>query len=503
VSQETPLRPVDLTEFAAPLADEKEKPPKESKRLLVYVKNWTKELWHSPEGVPFATIERKAGQLEHHPVESKYFERGMRLQFHAHEEAPPSNNAIRDVREMLASQGVLEGQERNIFLRVARLDAPARIYIDLGWKGHEAVLVTAAGWEILAAEAVPVRFYRPALSGALPKPVQGGSVNALRPFLNLDEQGFTLATAWLLMALSGRGPFPILNLAGEQGTAKSTISRTLQKLVDPSLGGVRGAIKDGQDLFIAAQNSHLVLLDNLSAISDKLSDDLCRLATGGAWTGRKLYTNDDEVVLKACRPVLINGIPDLLSRGDLVDRCIRLALEPVPAAQKKTETDLYPALEMVLGEAFGGLLTALAGGLARWDQVKDPHGHRMADFVKLVLAAEPDLPWSAGAFLEAYRVARHDLTLVTLEGDAFGLQVRELAAGCDYWEGTFMALLDVLTKRLHPEQRVEGWPRTAKGASTALRRSAPLLRQLGFQFSYSRRNGGNRDRLVRITAPTT
>jgi len=501
VSQET-LKLVDLAEFAAPLAIDKEKPPKESKRLLAYVKTWIKELWHSPEGAPFATIERKPGQLEHHPVDSKYFERGMRLQFHTHEAAPPSNNAIRDVREKLASQGILEGPEREIFLRVARLDAPSRIFIDLGWKGHEAVAVTAEGWKILTAEEVPVRFYRPVLSGALPKPIRGGSINALRPFLNLDEQGFTLVMAWLLMALSGRGPFPILNLAGEQGTAKSTISRALQKLVDPSLGDVRGNIKDGQDLFIAAQKSHLVILDNLSVIPNKLSDDLCRLATGGAWTGRKLYTNDDEVVLKACRPVLINGIPDLLSRGDLVDRCIRLALEPVPADRKKTETDLYPALELVLGEVFGGLLTALAGGLARWNQAKDPQGHRMADFVKLVLAAEPDMPWAEGAFLEAYQAARHDLTLVTLEGDVFGLRVRELATSCEYWEGTFMALLEVLSQGLTPDQRSEGWPRTAKGASTALRRSAPLLRQLGFEFSYSRRNGGNRDRLVRITAPS-
>lgn len=379
---------------------------------------------------------------------------------------------------------------------------PPRIYIDLGWKGHEAVEVTTVGWRILPAEEIPVRFYRPALLGSLPIPTQGGSVSALRPFLNLNDQGFVLAISWAVMALSGRGPFPILNLAGEEGTAKSTISRTLQKLVDPSLGGVRGVMKDGQDLFIAAQKSHLIVLDNLSVIPDKLSDNLCMLSTGGAWAGRKLYTTDEEVVLEACRPVLINGIPDLMSRGDLVDRCIRIELEPVPNGQKKTETDLYPAIELVLGEAFGGLLTALSGGLARWDQVKDPHGHRMADFVKLVIAAEQDLPWKPGAFLEAYENARHDLTLVTLEGDTFGLRLRDLASGCDYWEGTFMALLDVLSQGLSPDQRYEGWPRTAKGASTALRRSAPLLRQLGFKFSYCRRNGGNRDRLVRIIPPS-
>ena len=502
MSEATNIVPIDLSGYASPLTDEKEKQPKESKRLLDYTAVWIKELWHTPQGVAYATVEGRNERLEHYPVASKAFERGLRIQFHANEEAPPSNNAIRDVREMLVSQAMEAGQEREIHLRVARLDSPARIYIDLGWKTQEAVEVTAEGWKLVPVEEVPVRFYRHALLAGLPKPKQGGTVDVLRPYLNLDDRGYKLAIAWSLVALSGSGPFPILALSGEQGTAKSTISRTLQRLADPSLGGVRGAIKDGQDLFIAAQTSHVLVFDNLSVISDKLSDDLCRISTGGAWTGRKLYTSDEEVVLKACRPVLLNGIPDLMSRGDLMDRCIRIALEPLPADQRQTEADLAKGVERVLGEAFGGLLTALSGGLARWYRTPDPQGYRMADFVKFVNAAELDLGWQPGSFLEAYEAARADMTMVTLEGDTFGLRVRSLLAPGETWEGTFMALLDVLSVNLTPDQRADGWPRTAKGASNALRRSAPLLRQLGFEFSHSRRNGGNRDRLVRITAPS-
>lgn len=501
MSEATNIVPIDLSGYASPLAEEKEKPPKESKRLLDYASEWITDLWCSTEGIPYATVKRREGHVEHHPVASKFFERGLRLQFHAHEQAPPSNNAIRDVREMLSAQAA-EGEKREIYLRVARLDAPARIYIDLGWKSHEAVEVTAEGWKIVPVEALPVRFYRHALLGALPHPVQGGSVEVLRPYLNLDKRGFKLSIAWALVGLSGRGPYPVLAVSGEQGTAKSTVSRTLQRLADPSLGGVRGAIKDGQDLFIGAQTSHVLVFDNLSTLSDKLSDDLCRISTGGAWTGRRLYTSDEEVVLKACRPVLLNGIPDLMSRGDLVDRCIRIVLEPLPKEDRKPEADLAEGLDKVLGEAFGGLLTALSGGLARWYRTKDPQGYRMADFVKFVNAAELDLSWQPGSFLEAYEASLHDMTLVTLEGDTFGLRVRSLLAPGESWEGTFMALLDVLNVNLTPDQRADGWPRTAKGASTALRRSAPLLRKLGFEFSYSRRNGGNRDRLVRITAPS-
>jgi hypothetical protein len=126
----------------------------------------------------------------------------------------------------------------------------------------------------------------------------------------------------------------------------------------------------------------------------------------------------------------------------------------------------------------------------------------MADFAKFVLAAEPDLPWAPGAFLEAAANARHDLTLATLEGDTFGLRLRDLVQSVGSWEGTCQALLDVLSQGITPEQRSDGWPRTAKGASSALRRAAPLLRQLGFNFTSIRKSGGNRDRLNRITAPS-
>ncbi len=503
MSDQDPIPPIDLTGFASAKAEESEKKPKESKRLFDYVKALVPAPWHTPEGVPYATFKRRAGHLEHHPVGSKYFERGMRMVFHAQEEAPPSNNAVRDVREMVAAQAVLEGAEWEIFLRVAYLDEPRRIYLDLGTKNHEAAEITAAGWRILPAQEVPVRFYRPALMGAYPTPIPGGSIAALRPFLNLDDQGFVLLVAWMVMALRGQGPFPMVTFTGEQGTAKSTISRIAQKLVDPSRAGIRGVIKDGQDLFIAAQNSHLLVLDNCSDIGDRLSDDLCRISTGAAFSTRKLYTTDEEVVLKACRPILINGIPDMMTRGDLVDRGIRITLEPVPAGQRMAEMDLHPAIDAVLGEVFGGLLSALSGALARWDLVQVPKGYRMADFVKFITAAEPDLPWQPGAFLTAYRSARHDLTLSTLEGDTFGLRLRDLVLGAGAWEGTFQTLLEALSQGLTPEQRHEGWPRTAKGASTALRRSAPLLRQLGFEFGYFRRNGGNRDRLVHITAPST
>jgi hypothetical protein len=71
---------------------------------------------------------------------------------------------------------------------------------------------------------------------------------------------------------------------------------------------------------IAAHNGHLLAFDNLSGLPTSLSDAFCRLASGGSFAVRQLYTNDDEVLFQAARPLLVNGIEDVISRADLADR---------------------------------------------------------------------------------------------------------------------------------------------------------------------------------------
>jgi hypothetical protein len=81
----------------------------------------------------------------------------------------------------------------------------------------------------------PVRFRRAAGMQPLPAPVAGGSIGALRSFLNVQsENDFVLVVAWALAVLRNRGPYPVIVLSGEQGSAKSTFSAILRALLDPN-----------------------------------------------------------------------------------------------------------------------------------------------------------------------------------------------------------------------------------------------------------------------------
>ena len=55
----------------------------------------------------------------------------------------------------------------------------------------------------------------------LPVPESGGTINLLRPYVNLGELDFRLFVAWLTAAIRPAGPYPPLVLYGEQGSAKT------------------------------------------------------------------------------------------------------------------------------------------------------------------------------------------------------------------------------------------------------------------------------------------
>src|SRR5262249_48220319 len=147
------------------------------------------------------------------------------------------------------------------------------------------------------------------------------------------------------------------------GTAKSTTTRILGSLIDPAVPQLRAAPRSERDLAIAAANRLVVAFDNLSGIPPWLSDALCRLSTGGGFGTRELYENDEEALFDVTRPVILNGIDDIATRADLLDRTIGLSLPLVSGAARKEEACLWTDFGARHGRILGGLLNTLAGAL--------------------------------------------------------------------------------------------------------------------------------------------
>lgn len=236
----------------------------------------------------------------------------------------------------------------------------------------------------------------------------------------------------------------MLVVHGEQGSAKSTLVQVLRALVDPNTAGLRTTPRDERDLVIAAHNGWRIALDNLSHLQEWLSDALCRLATGGGFATRELYTDADEVIFVAQRPMVFNGIEELATRGDLLDRAILLYLPAIPEEHRQDDKDFWRAFAQAHPRILGALLAAVSGALRTLPSVTLAREPRMADCALWAAAAAPACGWTAEAFLEAYAGVRAAAADLTLDASLVAPFVRELVATQGQWDGTATALRTTL-----------------------------------------------------------
>ena len=191
---------------------------------------------------------------------------------------------------------------------------------------------------------------------------------------------------------------------------------------------------------ITANNGHLLAFDNLSGLPSWLSDALCRLASGGSFAVRQLYTDDAEVLFKAARPVLLNGIEEVIGRPDLADRAIFLTLESIREERRRSESELWREFERARPAILGALLDGVAQGLKAIGSVHLDRLPRMADFALWATACESVL-WHAGTFARAYTTNRKTAIEGVIDTDPIATCVRELMSERDSWTGSAADLL--------------------------------------------------------------
>ena len=190
--------------------------------------------------------------------------------------------------------------------------------------------------------------------------------------MSAHVRDFVLVVAWTLAALIDSGPYPVLAFAGEQGAAKSTASKILRALIDPNTAPLRALPRNDRELFISANNAHLLVFDNVSGLPPWLSDTLCRLSSGGGFSVRSLCTNNDEVLFDAARPIILNGIGDIITRPDLADRALFITLKLIPDKKRRSDSELLAAFEAKRPRILGALLDALVVGLRRLPTIDLP-----------------------------------------------------------------------------------------------------------------------------------
>ena len=463
------------------------KAPKTQSTLLVELAR-EGELFRAPDGETYVTLPVQ-GRPGTHCLRARQW---LALAFYERHEQVAHGGAIGEALEVLRALA-LRGPVIPVHTRVGQHgDA---WYLFLADKEHRAVEITPDGWRVV--DRVPARFWKAPGALPLPEPERGGTLEQVQPLLNLREDDWLLVRGWLLAALRPVGPYPLLGIHGEPGSTKTTLAQLLCALVDPTAAYERAEPDRAHDLMIAARNGWMLSFGNLSYLPRWLAEGLCRLSTGGAMGKRELFSDGNEVLFEAMRPVIVNGIEELVGPGDhdLLQRTVMVQV-PTVGGRWREISAILAEFEGMRPQVLGALLDVLVEARRNLPHTHPPALPRMADFARLVTAAEPALGVRPGRFLEVYGGNQTDK-------DAIALEVSPVAAALlaharsGPSPSTAAELLATLSLRVSDKARnARGWPASARVMASQVRRLTPTLRAAGIEVTFERAPGGIRERLI-------
>jgi hypothetical protein len=362
------------------------------------------------------------------------------------------------------------------------------------------VNVGASGWGF--AENPPVLFRRFPNLKALPNPAPGGDVRSLASsYANLktnrDKRVFTAYGATLPLPHVGR---PIFNASGAMGSGKTTIQRLLKRLLDPT--APETVRFDPRDFLQKASHDYLVMLDNQNTIPEWAADTLCRLVTGEADSKRRLYADDEDVIVELRRVVLINGINVPTDRGDVLDRSLVVELERIPDGERKTEEELWQRFEAEHPKLLGALFGVLAKAIALKPSIKLSRRPRLADWGEYAAAVYEVMGWGAETFLEDSDEVVKVQNQATLDGSPVAQAIIKFMEDKEEYSATSSEMhskLKVVAAQLGVDvDRGKAWPKSARWLWKRIKEVLPLLVAVGIEATYERPESGTRIALRKV-----
>ncbi len=302
-----------------------------------------------------------------------------------------STHTIDEVVKRLQATAVYKSKDlKSLTVRIHRIDGanglPEELWYDLGREDGLAVHITKSGYTL---EEPPVVFrrYDHQHEQCKPRAKNGGKLDDLFKLINLTERVDKIAfIVFLVSCYMDRFPKPILLIRGTNGSGKSTPMRILHNLIDPSeLEAGTSLVRDNGELARIANKCAILHFDNVDGkeITPEVSNAICRITSGQAFARRALYTNDDDVIFKGQRPVMLNGIGKLAEREDLLDRCLIFNMGRIPDDQRKTEAEIFTKLKEIKPYLLHEIFMILSRVLSIYPSVELATSHRLADFDQL------------------------------------------------------------------------------------------------------------------------
>lgn len=420
-------------------------------------------------------------------LRSREFEDWLCDKFWDLKQNTPHNNAILSVLKVLDRKARSEGQQINVENRVGAVGKDPIVY-DLSNKEWQAIVVTPTGWEITDNSPVYFRRYSHQKPQTLPNKDQG-DLEVFLDFVNLAKSEYKLLLlVYLVSSFIPDIPHPIPILYGPQGAAKTTVARMLRELIDPSVITTLAMPNNLKDLVQLISHQWFVFFDNVTYISDLISNALCRVVTKEGFVKRELFTNDDVVIFCFSHCVGINGINLVSRKPDLLDRAILFKLERIRENQRKSEQEIWTDFENKKSIILGGIFNVLSKAMKIHPTINSKKLPRMADFAIWGCAITEALGKSKEEFLKVYNQNISEQHEEAIHESLVASTIMSFIKDKKKWKGSPSSL----HKELSAMAEKAGWPKSVSMLSRRINEVKTNLEAKGILIEFERGKDGER-----------
>ena len=452
--------------------------------------------------VPHALLKINNDYYEVLSIDSRKFEHYLsKLYYDNHDRKTANAESIKNASRTLGAKAFYEGQTIPLHLRVAWSNPENKesIYYDLSDKRRRCIKITKggnSGWKI-AENQIEVLFKRYGHQTAQFEPLQDYDSKILDKFvdsLNIkNENHKLLIKIWIVSLLIPDITHPMLLPYGEKGSAKSTLQKKIKALIDPSSLDLLSIYNDKTQFIQQLSHNYLCFYDNVRREAGWLSDEVCRAVTGGAFSKRKNYSDDDDISYKYKRIISFSGINVIFTQEDALDRSLKVELERIREEDNIPDTKIEEDLKQQIPELLGYIFDIVAKALEIKDSVKLKRLPRMADFALWGEAISRALGYKPLEFIDAYfeNIGQQNFEIV--ESNSFALAISKFM---DYEKQSWISSPKVFVNNLRAfadnnDIDSSKFPKTPQSISRQLNKIKSNLREgLGIEVIVERITSG-------------
>ncbi|MEG2289408.1 MAG: hypothetical protein RSA29_03515 [Clostridium sp.] len=441
----------------------------------------------------------KGRVYEIHRLEDKKYQMLLRKRFYEEIGKALSKDNINQAIGVLEAKALYEGAELEVYKRCAEVEGVT--YYDLGDKESTIIKIDGTGWKV--DEDKQMLFIKKSNMSEQVMPVPCDDLLGLlgKHYRFKEWEDTILHAVSLVTRFISDIPHPIEGIHGEKGASKTTTMRMNRSLIDPAPRDVISIPKGIQDLAIVISNNYMPCFDNLDTISAEKSDLLCIASTGGGYSKRKLYSDEDETIVSFKSRITLNGINVVATRADLLDRCIVLTLERIPEDERKEERLVWNSFNEDKPKILGAIFTILSVAKGIYETVELTKLGRMADFTRWGYAVAEAMKVGGEVFLKAYLNNQKKANQEAVESNPVATALIKYMNENISFTGTVSSLLTVLNQVAEVEQidtTSKLWAKEPNVLSRRLNEIKSNLELEGIYYEISQKNHGRVIEIVKI-----